>query len=214
MIIISHFSRRINKNLSFLLQKNSLFSPEFLKVFFRIRLLPFSPCGAFLMRRPSFYPFSRPPLIRSLSPLFSSSFPFFSFLSQTAFSMRLLSSPFPFTFRLSVSNFSLTFLLSPFSFFSALYISPAFPLSLFFILLISNFLYAAPFKVPYMPPVFPRSPIFAPAVFPPRPPRRVLFPCSLPCGRSSPTRFLKPVLFRYTPAAKIVIAIPKIPRAG
>lgn len=163
MIIISHFPRRINKNLSFLLQKNSLFSPEFLKFFFRIRLLPFSPCGAFLMRRPSFYPFSRPPLIRSLSPLFSSSFPLFSFLYQTAFSMRLLSSPFPVTFRLSVSNF-FALLLSPFSFFSVLYISPAFPLSLFFILLISNFLYAARSSFPICRP-FSRVPLFSPPPF-------------------------------------------------
>lgn len=141
MIIISHFPRRINKNLSFLLQKNSLFSPEFLKFFFRIRLLSFSPCAAFLMRRPPFYLFPPCPLTPSLSPLFSSSFSFFSFLSQTAFSMRLLSSPFPFTFRLSVLNFSLALLFSPFSFSSALYIF--LPHSLFFILLISNFLYAA-----------------------------------------------------------------------
>lgn len=213
MIIISHFPRRINKNLSFLLQKNSLFSPEFLKFFFRIRLLPFSPCGAFLMRRPPLYAFFPSP---------SHTFPIaavFLLFPPLLFSLsnRLLYAPSEFSFSgyLPPLRFKLfcSSSLSVFFFLSPLYFSriPA-----FFFLYPSYFQFfiCRPFKVPYMPPVFPRSPIFAPAVFPPRPPRRVLFPCSLPCGRSSPTRFLKPVLFRYTPAAKIVIAIPKIPRAG
>lgn len=120
------------------------------------------------MRRLSYAPsaflsFSPCPLTPSLSPLFSSSFSFFSFLSQTAFSMRLLSSPFPFTFRLSVLNFSLALLFSPFSFSSALYIF--LPHSLFFILLISNFLYAARSSFPICRP-FRCVPYFRPRRFP------------------------------------------------
>ncbi len=161
MIIISHFPRRINKNLSFLLQKNSLFSPEFLKVFFRIRLLSFSPCGVFLMRRPPLYAFFPSPshtfpiaAVFLLFPplLFSLSNRLLYAPSECAFSVYLP----PLRFKLFLLFFYLRFLFPQPSIFL--------PHSLFFILLISNFLYAARSSFPICRP-FPRASLFSPSPF-------------------------------------------------
>lgn len=148
MIIISHFPRRINKNLSFLLQKNSLFFPKLLKAFFRVRLLSFSPRGAFLMRRPPFTVFSRAPLTHfPVAAVFLLFPPLLYAPSEFAFSIYLP----PLRFKL----FSYSSSISVFFFLSPLYFSriPAF-----------SFIYPSYFRFFICRP-FPRVPLFSPPPF-------------------------------------------------